>query len=101
MYTTEKQCSTVRLLFAQRIFAEYIPKERFPNYCGKCLWRIAVHNRVEKFSQERSKFADDARPSRHVEIATEATVQQLEDLIRADRRITIDSVAMSFSQVLI
>jgi myo-inositol catabolism protein IolC len=31
----------------------------FPVYGGKCLSRKAVHNWVEKFSQGRSKFADD------------------------------------------
>jgi hypothetical protein len=36
--------------------------------------------------------ADDAQPGRPVEIATEATVQQLEELIQADTRITINSV---------
>jgi hypothetical protein len=39
------------------------------------------------------KFADDAQPGRPVEITTEATVQRVEELIWADRRITIDSVA--------
>jgi hypothetical protein len=34
----------------------------FHVYCGKCLSRKAVHNLVEKFSQGRSKFADDTRP---------------------------------------
>jgi hypothetical protein len=59
----------------------------FPVYDGKCLLHKAVHNGVEKFSQGRSKVADDARPGRPVEIVTEATVQQVEELIRADRRI--------------
>jgi hypothetical protein len=53
----------------------------------------AVHNWVEKFSRGRSKVVDDARPGRYVEVATEATVQRVEELIRTDRRITIDSVA--------
>jgi hypothetical protein len=64
-----------------------------PVYGRKCLSRKAVRNCVEKFSQERSKVADDARPSRPVEIATEAAVQRVEELIRADRRIRTDSVA--------
>jgi hypothetical protein len=51
-----------------------IHKEMFPVYGGKCLWRRAVHNWVEKFSQGRSKAADDARQSHPVEIATEETV---------------------------
>jgi hypothetical protein len=37
-----------------------IHKEFFPVYDGKCLSRKAVHNRVEKFSLERSKLAGDA-----------------------------------------
>jgi hypothetical protein len=41
-------------------------------YGGKCLSRKAVHNCVEKLSQGRLKVADDARPGRPVEIATEA-----------------------------
>jgi hypothetical protein len=47
---------------------------------------------VEKFSQGRSKVADDAQPGCPVETVTEATVQQVEELIRTDKRITIDSV---------
>jgi hypothetical protein len=56
------------------------------------LSRKAVQNWVEKFSQGRSKAIDDARSCLSVEIATEATVQRVQQLIRADRRITIDSV---------
>jgi hypothetical protein len=46
---------------------------------------------VEKFSEGRSK---SQMLSHQVSllIATEATVQQVEELIQADRRITIDSV---------
>jgi hypothetical protein len=46
-----------------------------------------VHNWVKKFSQGRLKVADDAWPGRPVEIATEATVQRMEELIQLDRRI--------------
>jgi hypothetical protein len=38
----------------------------FPVYGGKCLSPKAVHSWVEKFSQGRSKFADDARPGAEV-----------------------------------
>jgi transposase len=65
----------------------------FPVYGGKCLSRKAVHKWVEKFSQRRSNIAENARTSRLVETATEATVQRAEELIRSDRRVTIDSVA--------
>jgi hypothetical protein len=91
--TTEEQRSGVRFLWAQELNAKDIYKEMFPVYGGKCLMRKAVHSWVEKFIQGRSKVVDDARPGRPVEIATEATVQGVEVLIRADKRIVIDSVA--------
>jgi hypothetical protein len=48
---------------------------------------------MEKFSQGRLKVTDDARPGCPVETATEAAVQQVGELILADKRITNDSVA--------
>jgi hypothetical protein len=53
----------------------------FPVYSGKCLSHKVVHNWVKKFSQGRSKVADDAQPGRPVVIATKATVQWVEKLI--------------------
>jgi hypothetical protein len=44
-----------------------------------------VHTWADKFSQGRLKVPDDARPGR--------PVQRMQELIRADRRITVDSVA--------
>jgi transposase len=90
-YTTEEERSVVRFLLAKGLNAKDIHKEIFPVYGWKCLLRKAVHRWIEKFSQGRSKVADDARPGRPVETATEATVQRVKKLILADRRITIDS----------
>jgi transposase len=73
----------------QRIFI----KKMFPVYNRKCLSRKAVQNWVDKFSQGCAKVADDARRGLPVEIATDATVQRVEELVRADGRITIESVA--------
>jgi transposase len=78
-------------LWEKGINTNGIHKEMFPVYSAKCLSRKTVHNWVEKFSQGRSKVAvDDRRP---VRIVTESTVQRVEQLIRAHRRITIDGVA--------
>jgi hypothetical protein len=93
--TTEEQCPLVHFLWAEGLNAEDIHKEIIPVYVGKCLLRKGLHNWVEKFSQGSSKVTDDVRPGRLVETVTEATVQQVEELIRADRRIMIDSVTTS------
>jgi hypothetical protein len=87
------QRSIVRFVWSKGLNAKNLHKEMFPVYGEKCLSRKAVHNCFEKFTQGRQKAAYDARSVRPVETATEATVQLVEELIRADRRITIDSVA--------
>jgi hypothetical protein len=51
-----------------------IHREIFPVYRGKCLSHKTVHNWVEKFSQGRSKAADDARPGAEV---AQTTVKRL------------------------
>jgi transposase len=80
-------------LWAKGLNKENIRKEMFPVYGWKCLSCKAAHNWVKKFSEGHSKVSDDAQAGCPVEIVTEATVQQMEELIRADRRITIVSAA--------
>jgi hypothetical protein len=89
-FTTENQ-SSLLFLRAKVLNAKDIHKDIFPVYGGKCLLRKAVHNWVKKFSRGRSKFVDNAGPGRPV-VSTEATVQWVEEFIRAVRRIMIDSV---------
>jgi hypothetical protein len=69
----EEQRSVVRFLSADGLYAMGVHKEIFLIYGWKCLSRKAVRNSVEKFSQGRSKIADDARRGRSVEVATEST----------------------------
>jgi hypothetical protein len=49
-YSTEKEHSVVRFLWARELNAKDIHQEIFPVYGGKCLPCKAVHNWVEKFS---------------------------------------------------
>jgi hypothetical protein len=68
-------------LYVKGLAAKDTHKEMFPVYGGKCLSCKAVHNRVEKSSQGRSKVAYDAKPGRPVQTVTGATVQLVEELI--------------------
>jgi hypothetical protein len=79
----------VFFLWGKILNAKYIHNEMFRVYGGKSLTHEAVHDWVEKFSLGHKKVADDAGPGRFVEIAGEETAQQVEELIRVDRRITI------------
>jgi len=73
--------------------AKDIHKEILPMYGEHCLSRQAVHNWVQKFSEGRTSIEDEHRASRPVEIATPETLQRVEDIIRAERRVTVDAVA--------
>ncbi|GFQ89055.1 uncharacterized protein TNCT_458931 [Trichonephila clavata] len=64
-----------------------------PVYGEKCLSGKAEYNWEKKFSQSRSKIVHEDRSGCSVLIATIPTEQQVEELIRADRRVTIDSIA--------
>jgi hypothetical protein len=66
--------------------AKNVHKEIIPVYGVECLSCKELHNRVEKFSQGSSKVTYEAWPGHLVEIATEATVQRVEELIQADRK---------------
>jgi hypothetical protein len=61
-------------LWAKGLNAKDIHYEMFAVYGGKCLSCKAIHNWVEKFSQGRSKVADDVRPGAEV---VETTVRLL------------------------
>jgi hypothetical protein len=74
---TKEQCFVVRFLWAKGVDAKNVYKYIFPVYGDKCLSLKAVHNWFEKFSQARSKVADDGRPGRPVEIVAEIEVKRL------------------------
>jgi hypothetical protein len=87
-YPTEEQPFVVQKDSTQRIFI----KKCFPFTVGS-VCRVMLLKLSREILSRTSRVADDARSSRPVEIATEATVQWMEELIRADRRVRIDIVA--------
>ena len=82
--TTLEQSSVVRFLWAKGMESKNIHKEMLPIYGEKCLSRQAVYNWVQKFSKRRTHIEDEHRVGRAMEIATEANVERVEDLLRAD-----------------
>jgi hypothetical protein len=70
-----------------------IHKEMLPMYGEHRLSHQAVHNWVQKFSEGRTRIKDKHQVGQPVEFAAPATLQHVEDITRADRRVTIDAVA--------
>jgi len=91
--TKIEQRGVVGFLWAKNMEAKDIHKEMLPMYGEHCLSRQAVHNWVQKFSEGRTSIEDEHRAGRPVEIATPETLQRVEDIIRAERRVTVDAVA--------
>ena len=73
--------------------AKDIHKGILPMYGKHCLYRQAVHNWVHKFSEGRTIIEDEHWSGRPVAIATPETLQGVEDIIRAEKKVTVDSVA--------
>ncbi|GFT26460.1 hypothetical protein TNCV_3603261 [Trichonephila clavipes] len=62
-------------------------------YGQKCLSPKSVNNWVKKVSQGRSKIVDEDQSGRRVLISTKSIEQQVEELVRADRRVIIESIS--------
>jgi hypothetical protein len=77
VYTTEEQRSALHFLWAKGLNVKDINKEMFSVYGEKCVSCKAVHICVERFSQGRSKIADDTRSVGPLEIATAAKASML------------------------
>ena len=77
----------------KKMEAKDIYKEMLPMYGEHCLSSQAVHNWVQKFSEGWTSIEDEHRAGRPVEIATPETLQRVEDIIPAERRVTVDAVA--------
>jgi hypothetical protein len=56
-----KRSVVMRSSWANKLNAKDIHKEMFPLYGGKCLSCKTIDNWAEKFSEGRSKVANDAR----------------------------------------
>ena len=52
----------------------------------------ALYNWVQKFSEGWTRIKGEHRISRPTEIASDVNVQWVGDLVRADRRVTIDTI---------
>jgi hypothetical protein len=73
VYTTDKQRSFVLFCGQKNCVQRIVINKCSLCYGGKCLSRIAIQNWVEKFSQGRSKVADDSRTGAEV---AETTVKR-------------------------
>ena len=93
MCTMTEQCGVVRFLWAKDMAAKDSHKEMLPMYGEHCLSRQAALKWVQKYSDRWTSIEDEHQVIQLVEIATPTMLQHAEDIIRADRRVTIAAAA--------
>jgi hypothetical protein len=76
----------------RRFNARDIHKEIFPVYGWKCLSHKVVHNRLLEILSRTFKVTGDANPAILLRLQ-QVQLQWVEELIEADRSITVDSAA--------
>lgn len=88
----------VRCKSSKVLFVSWEPKDFYQRIftinAFYCLFRRAVYNWIQKVSEGRSSSVDKERSSCSVQTATEETVPKVQEITRADRRLTIDSIAI-------
>jgi len=91
--TTIEQRGVVRFLWAKDMAAKDIHKEMLPIYGEHCLSRqqsiIGCRSSRKGGQVSKTNIESVGWP---VEIAKLATLQRVKDIIRADRRVTIDAI---------
>ena len=64
--------------------------------CGdNCFSWKTVFDWIQEFNKGRQSIRDQEHLRRPVEVSTEATVQRVEQIIRNDRRVSIDDVVLA------
>ena len=78
----------------QFLLAESV-KMRFCLECKVwfCMSRANFYKWVQAFKDGRESITDDLRSGRPVDVSTPEAVQAVEDLIKSDRRVTLDEIA--------
>ena len=62
-------------------------------YGPSCMSRANFYKWVQAFKDGRESITDDLRSGRPVDVSTPEAVQAVEDLIKSDRRVTLDEIA--------
>jgi len=88
-----EQRGVIRFLLAESVKPCEILSRMQRQYGPSCMSRANFYKWVQAFKDGRESITDDLRSGRPVDVSTPETVQAVEDLIRSDRRVTLDEIA--------
>ena len=88
-----EQRAVIRFLLAENVKSCEILSRMLRQYGFSCMSRANFYKWVQAFKDGCKSITDDLRSGRPVDVSTSEAVQAVEDLIRSDRRVTLDEIA--------
>ena len=88
-----EQRGVIRFLLAESVKSCEILSRIQRQYGPSCMSRANFYKWVQAFKDGRESITDDLRSGRPVDVSTPEAVQAVEDLIKSDRRVTLDEIA--------
>ena len=88
-----EQRGVIRFLLAESVKSCEILSRMQRQYVPSCMSRANFYKWVQAFKDGRESITNDLRSGRPVDVSTPEAVQAVEDLIKSDRRITLDEIA--------
>ena len=88
-----EQRGVIRFLLAESVKSCEILSRMQRQYGPSCMSRANFYKWVQAFKDGRESIIDDLRSGRPVDVSTPEAVQAVEDLIKSDRRVTLDEIA--------
>ena len=88
-----EQRGVIRFLLAESVKSCEILSRMQRQYGPSCMSRANFYKWVQAFKDGRKSITDDLRSGRPVDVYTPEAVQAVEDLIKSDRRVTLDEIA--------
>ena len=90
--TRAEQHVVVCFLWAKGLPTEEVHREMCPMYGDNCFSWKTVFKWIQESDKGRKSIRDRVCPGRSEKVSTEDTVQCVEQIIRNDRRVSIDDV---------
>ena len=88
-----EQRGVIRFLLAESVKSCEILSRMQRQYGPSCMSRANFYKWVQAFKDGRESITDDLRSGRPVDVSTPEAVQAVENLIKSDRRVTLDEIA--------
>ena len=88
-----EQRGVFKFLLAESVKSCEILSRMQRQYGPSCMSRANFYKWVQAFKDGRESITDDLRSGRPVAVSTPETVQAVENLIKSDRRVTLDQIA--------